>query len=378
MAVTARDARDRGRPSAWSATLDRLAADVDGDGASPRLLVVSGGNIVDAQAWSDYPASLDTDGIHDPAQSWNALTVGASTELVDISEPDAIGYEAIAVAGAISPFSTTSMTWDPRWPLKPDVLMEGGNAAKDSIGAVWTPSLSLLTTHRQPHSSLFTTANATSAACALGARMAAQLMAEYPEFWPETIRGLIVHSAEWTAEVLRQYLPTSGNPQKADYLRLIRRSGFGVPNLTRALWTASNSLTLIVQNALNPFTRKPNREPTLRDMHLHDLPWPREALEELGETEVEMRVTLSYFVEPNPSSRGARSRYRYPSHGLRFDARRAHESTKLFRQRINVAARDEEAGITSVERPIRAGLSASRAVTRVPFTPTSGRALPLT
>jgi hypothetical protein len=32
-----------------------------------------------------------------------------------------------------------------------------------------------------------------------------------------------------------------------------------------------------------------------------------------------MRVTLSYFIEPNPSSRG-RSKYSYESHGLRFAA----------------------------------------------------------
>ena len=51
MAVTARDNRDRGRPSAWSAALDRLASDVDGDGATPRLLVVSAGNIDDPNAW---------------------------------------------------------------------------------------------------------------------------------------------------------------------------------------------------------------------------------------------------------------------------------------------------------------------------------------
>ena len=57
-----------------------------------------------------------------------------------------------------------------------------------------------------------------------------------------------------------------------------------------------------------------------------------------------MRVTLSYFIEPNPSRRGVQSRYRYPSHGLRFDVKRAHESTDEFRKRINAAARDEEEG----------------------------------
>jgi hypothetical protein len=67
-------------------------------------------------------------------------------------------------------------------------------------------------------------------------------------------------------------------------------------------------------------------------------------LEALGATPVEMRVTLSYFIEPNPSERGFRSRYRYESHGLRFDVKRPLESENDFRARINAAARDEEEG----------------------------------
>ena len=67
MAITARDDRDRGRPSAWSAAVDSLAADVGGEGVRPRLLVLSAGNIYDSNAWLNYPHSNDTDGVHDPA-----------------------------------------------------------------------------------------------------------------------------------------------------------------------------------------------------------------------------------------------------------------------------------------------------------------------
>lgn len=77
-------------------------------------------------------------------------------------------------------------------------------------------------------------------------------------------------------------------------------------------------------------------------MNLHQLPWPLAELEELAETPVEMRVTLSYFIEPNPSERGVTSRYRYESHGLRFDVKRSAESEADFRVRINAAARSEE------------------------------------
>ena len=344
MAVTARDDRDRGRPSAWSAAIDSLAVDFDGDGENPRLLVVSAGNVSDSNAWPEYPDSNDTDGVHDPAQAWNALTVGACTDLVQIAEPGAGNYAPIAPEGGLSPFSTTSLTWEPHWPLKPDVVFEGGNAAEDPISAVWLPSLSLLTTHHIPANRLFTTTNATSAATALASRFAAQVMALYSGLRPETIRALIVHSAEWTDTMKLQFLPANRAPSKADYLRLVQRCGFGVPDIARARWSVENSLTMVIEERLHPFRRTGSGSPTLRDMQLHSLPWPLDVLEGLGDTTVEMRVTLSYFIAPNPSRRGHRSRYRYESHGLRFEVKRPLESILEFRRRINLAARDEDEG----------------------------------
>ena len=347
MAITARDGRDRGIPSAWSAAVDGLASDADGLGESPRLIVLAAGNVDDPNAWREYPESNSSDGIHDPGQAWNALTVGAYTELVNITEADAEAYAPIAPAGGLSPFSTTSSTWAPQWPLKPDVVFEGGNVGVDPIGAAWMHSLSLLTTHHDLSQRAFTTSRATSAATALGARMAARIMGAYPTLWPETVRALLVHSASWTPAMRENYLPTGTAPTRADYARLIRHCGFGVPDLERARWTLSNAVTMVIEDRLRPFQREEGKQPTLRDMHLHSLPWPLEELEALGETDVEMRVTLSYFIEPNPSQRGVRSRYRYESCGLRFDVKRPAESADEFRARVNVLARDEEAGTTT-------------------------------
>lgn len=342
MAVTARDNRDRGRPSAWSAAIDRLAADVDGDNARPRLIVISAGNVYDSAAWQAYPESNSSDSIHDPGQAWNALTVGAYTELINLVEPG--DYQVIAPEGGLSPFSTTSAIWEPHWPYKPDVVFEGGNAAKDGIGAYVVPSLSLLTSHHLPAERLFATINATSSATALASLMAVQLMTTYPNLWPETIRALMVHSAEWTSSMRRLFLPQDRQPSKKDYALLVRHCGFGVPNLNRALWSVENSLTMVIEEELQPFMRESSQEPTLMDMHLHRLPWPMAELEALGERPVTMRITLSYFIEPNPSHRGHRSRYRYESHGLRFDVKRPFESEDEFRARINAAARDDGIG----------------------------------
>jgi hypothetical protein len=235
------------------------------------------------------------------------------------------------------------MTWNKAWPLKPDVVFEGGNLGKDALGPIGMPSLNLLTTHHKHTEKLFTTTNATSAASALCARMAAQLMAAYPLLRPETIRALIIHSAEWTDAMRRMHLPQHKLPNKNDHVTLIRHCGWGVPNFERAQWSAANSLTLIVEDTVHPY-QKVMSDIKTRDMNLHALPWPKDELEALGDTKVQMRVTLSYFIEPNPSARGAASKYHYPSHRLRFDVRHPLESTDDFLARINAAAAMDENG----------------------------------
>jgi len=117
---------------------------------------------------------------------------------------------------------------------------------------------------------------------------------------------------------------------------VLRCFGYGVPDAERALWSASNALTLVVEGELQPFDREKSNE-----MHLHKLPWPRAELSSLGEVRVQLRVTLSYFVEPNPARRGWRKRHRYASHGLRFAVQKPAESVTGFRKRVNGAARED-------------------------------------
>jgi SpoVK/Ycf46/Vps4 family AAA+-type ATPase len=80
---------------------------------------------------------------------------------------------------------------------------------------------SLLSTYHNPQEAQFASFDIASAATAQAAWMAAKIRAHYPEMWPETIRGLIVHTAEWTDEMNRQFLPETPEPtKKADYARL--------------------------------------------------------------------------------------------------------------------------------------------------------------
>jgi len=343
MSVTSTDDRDRGQPSSWSAAVDQLCAGAEDE--VKRLLVLSAGN-TDRDFRVNYPENNDSDGIHDPSQAWNALCVGAYTEKIHIDQGKYPGWESIAPLGDLSPSSCTSMIWQKQWPFKPDIVLEGGNNARvpDRNEADYVDSLQLLTTHWQPLEKLLTVTGDTSASTSIGARMAAVLLSEYPDLWPETVRALLIHSADWTPAMKSRFNPITARINKQ---RLLRYYGFGVPDFIRARRSASNSLTLIAQDSLQPFEKIDSLCKT-RDMHLHNIPWPTDVLMELGETNVEMRVTLSYFIEPNPARRGWKKRHSYASHGLRFEVIDPLESVSDFRQRINRAARDEDYGRAAV------------------------------
>lgn len=348
MAVTAEDDRDRGKPTSWSAEIDALAAGADG--SRQRLLLISGGNVREPADWGNYPAANLTNQVHDPAQAWNALTVGGCTFRTKIDDSTLDGYIAIAPSGSLSPFSSTSATWPhSTWPIKPEIVFEGGNAAKNDGGAVLDPDdLKLLSTFYNPTIAQFAGFDGTSAAVAQVAWMAAQIQVAYPQAWPETIRAILVHSATWTDAMKQMFLRGT---EKSGYRLLLRTCGYGIPDLNHALYCMRNSLTLVSQAELQPFHRKDNGSYATLDMHLYRLPWPREVLLGLGETRVSMRVTLSYFVEPGPGEIGWKDRYRYASHGLRFELNSPGESEGEFLRRINRQQRDEEEGRPDTEGP---------------------------
>ncbi|MGK0173912.1 MAG: hypothetical protein ACI9AT_000274 [Ulvibacter sp.] len=333
MPVSSEDTRDRGKPSSWSAAIDQITSGAEDE--DKRLFILSAGNITDQNQIANYPDSLMTDSIHDPAQSWNAVTVGAFTELTNITDSTLSDYSVLASAGEISPFSTTSLTWENnKWPIKPEVVFEGGNVAVNTNEfATECNDLSLVSTYYKPQEESLYPFNMTSAATAQAANFAAQIQVQYPNYWPETIRALMIHSAEWPQALKKQF---AQNDSKTELKNVLRACGYGVPNLERAIYCASNSLTLIAEAEIQPFENSKTK-----DMHLYSLPWPKEILENLGESDIEMRITLSYFIEPGPGEIGWKDRYRYASHGLRFDLNSPGEDKDTFIKRINTKSREE-------------------------------------
>ena len=189
-----------------------------------------------------------------------------------------------------------------------------------------------LTTYRNflvdPLSSTFGTSSAT----AIAGRLAAMVWAREPALRAETVRALLVHSARWTNTMLHQF------PNLDERLRLC---GYGVPDVTRAMGCVRERATIIVEDSM-PNAILDEESGPRRALKLFRLPIPAAEIEELGDAEVELSVTLSYFAEPNY--------VRQTSHhglDLEWDMQGPAESEEEFLQRINRAQREQD----SVDNP---------------------------
>jgi hypothetical protein len=333
------------RASTWSAAVDQASFGLmpaDEDQGPKRLFVISAGNI---------PPELEMDKlidpseapIEDPAQAWNALTVGGYTDKTEIDDEGYEDWQPLVEAGDLSPFSRTSITWPQgKSPNKPDLVMEAGNRAVSPAESqvITLDSLSLLTTGEDIAQNPIRSFSATSAAAAQAARLCASISATYPAMWPETIRALMVHSAEWTPRMLAEL---NGVRNMTDRYPLLRKFGHGVPSLERALASANNHLALLAQNEISPFSCESGKK-RFGDSHYYRLPWPKELLEGLGEQDVRLKIALSYFIEPNPGRFASIDAQRYQSFGLRFDMKRRTENEGDFLERTNALNREDPLG----------------------------------
>lgn len=333
MAIT-NDGVSGARASTWSAAIDQAAAGtMSGESDEPRrLMIVAAGNA---------PAPIETarirpiteHPIEDPGQSWNALTVGGYTDKTRVEDAGFEDWRPMVGVGEPSPFTRTSVTWPTSGtPFKPDIVMEAGNRAvrPDGNEALDLESLGVLTTGADVDRSPLVPFRATSAATADAARLAARLMAEHPNYWPETVRALIVHGAEWT-DAMKASLTASG--LVGDRQEFLRVFGYGVPSFDRAAKSATNDLAIVAQKEIQPFKVEGRRR--FNECHYYELPWPQDILEDLDNHLVRLRVTLSYFVDPNPGSSTTIYPMRYQSFGLRFDLRRRRETIAEFMRRVN-------------------------------------------
>ncbi len=340
MAITAPGPNTQGNPSSWSSAIDMAAAGQEHETAEPKVILLSAGNTREHPNDFDYPGDLLRAAVEDPAQAWNAITVGAITSRVMIQENDDEAQRSTPLAplSGLSPFTRTAHEWRSDWPIGPDVVMEGGNLAKSHDGAhLHFDSLQPLSTAANFRIRPITPFNATSAAAAQAACIGGKLIQRYPDYRPETIRGLLVHAARWPEALLRrENLDPHAAGKTAQVEHLMRSYGFGVIDENRALNSLPTQTTIVMERVIQPYKGKWN-DPKLNECHLIPLPWPRQALEGDPDVSATLRVTLSYFIEPNPGSRTweKSQKYHYASCLLRFRPKHRDMSLEKFRARLD-------------------------------------------
>ena len=317
MAVTEEEEYNNGIPTSWSAAIDNALYN---HGACNRMMLISAGNTnlntIDSESYLD---SLATSSMQSPSQALNAIAVGAYTEFSICNRE---GWKPIAPPLGMSPMTRTSVMWRGK-NSKPDIVMEGGNAAHhDLLGNADSPDLSPVSTNHEIPQKPLQPFNMTSAATALAARLAAKIKTANPRLSMLSIRALMIHSADWTQEMKK----LGNNPSK-----IMEYCGYGVPQEQKALASDATNATFVFENELIPF----NDNGTYKEMHFYDLPWPKELLEQMDGENMKMRITLSYYIEPSPGFKSSYNKYRYASSALAFDVKTSLESREQFIARNN-------------------------------------------
>ncbi|MGM8889472.1 S8 family peptidase [Psychrobacter sp. 1Y1] len=335
LAVTNKDYKCEGYPTSWSATIDNFC--YENSETSSDVFIISAGNAFNVQ--KDYWSNARSAQVQDPAQAWNAITVGSCTKLYNITNVP--NPKICSKFEDINPTTSSSHNWE--WsdaPFKPEILCEGGNRIIYDDGTIdFHEDLSLLTASGKTQNNVFGSHTDTSAATAEASYIAAKVMSAYPEATSETIRGLMIHSSEWSDSIFEELnLLVQQHPQKnmlKEYKEnILKVCGYGIPDLGKAINSKNNRLSLVIESSIKPFNEAEKFK--LNEFNLHELPWPEQVLRELPlDSKVKMTVTLSYFIEPNPRVSKIKSKYVYRSHGLSFNLCKSGQNKEDFIDSIN-------------------------------------------
>lgn len=301
--------------SAWAAEIDMQSYDAD------ILFLQAAGNIrrdvitAYIQAGYDYPAYLDRElsRICDPAQSLQALTVGS----VSMSDYETDDTMVMGKEGEIAAFSRSGPgIWDV---IKPEVVEYGGTYIKNKAGV---PPI-LTTTEetcpelirKSPEGPAFSRdAVGTSFAAPKVSHIAAEIERLFPESPALLYRALIVQSARWP--------DYSNGLTEVGKLELLRRIGYGIPDVDRATHNDDYRVTLVTPSLL---------EVGEGEAHVFSVPIP-EQLSSVGEDyNILVEITLSYAAKPRRTRRYTKG---YLSSWVDWCCSKIGESEETFARRI--------------------------------------------
>ena len=320
--------------SAWATAIDYLSWQND------ILFIVSAGNLpvirqdglsltrkTLAEHFQDecyYPDFLleSSSGISNPAQSFQALTVGSISHCTYNQPP----LTSVASQDYPSAFSCTGYgIWGS---IKPEVVEYGGDLVKDegnppsfSTPTDICPELVRTTMGGSP--AVASDDIGTSYAAPKVAHIAAVLAANFPEESCLLYEALIVQSAR---------LP-SWTDSASDLSSAIRMMGYGLPNIERALGNSPNRVTLTTRG--NCFIQA-------RQAHIYQVMIPNELQSPAQEFDIRVEITLSYKAEPRRTRRDKR---KYLSTWLHWECSQKGESAESFLNRVLTESNGNGEGI---------------------------------
>ena len=312
--------------SAWASEIDLLSLRND------ILFVVSAGNISAdrndqffpglRQMFGnnlEYPAYLHESccRVASPGQSLQALTVGS------------VAYEAFNQGGWMSiasdrdHASAFSRCGFGIWgAIKPEVVEYGGdnlvNASRD-LTVVGTPPAAVAcypdlvasTMHGRTQAHGRDGAVGTSFAAPKVSRIAAELQAVLPEESCLLYRALIVQSAQWPA--------WANGISSAEQLNVLRRIGYGIPDMVRATTNDDCRVTIVSRG---------DQTITANECHVFQVPIPESMRGQGDEFDIRIDVTLSYVAQPKRTRRATK---RYMATWLEWKASKLGQSVEDFR-----------------------------------------------
>jgi hypothetical protein len=310
--------------SAWAAEIDLLSNELD------VLIVQSAGNIRCSEppptngiaqhlaAGRIYPNYLDEPScrVANPAQGLQALTVGS----VAYGALESGGWRTLASQdGEPSSFSRSGFgIWRS---IKPEVVEYGGDClmTEASPPDVSTPECGaqaypeLVRSTRGGGPAYDRDVVGTSFAAPKVARIAARLQEVLPDESCLLYRALIVQSARWPA-----WAEQLDKPRKAT---LLRRIGFGIPDVQRATTNTDHRVTFLTYQ---------DRTLGAGDCHIYQVPIPPAMRSPADAFDIRIDVTLSYAASPRRTRRSLRG---YLATWLDWTNNRKGESLEAFLSR---------------------------------------------
>lgn len=312
--------------SAWAAEIDNLSNEND------LLFIVSAGNISESAAapftgikehlaaGRNYPDYLGENScrISNPGQCLHALTVGS----VAYGAYEGEGWRSLAPGnGHPSAFSRSGLgIWNV---IKPEVVEYGGdelvtNATPPDVS---TPSHGRNCYPELVRSTLYPPGPAYDRDGAVGtsfsvpkvSRIAARLQEILPEESCLLYRALIVQSARWPE--------WAANARAADMLHVLRRIGYGIPDMERATTNTEHRTTLI--SAGENYIKA-------SECHIYQVPIPASMRGPADEFDIRIEITLSYVASPRRTRRKLR---RYLSTWVEWKSSKLGEDIDAFRIR---------------------------------------------